>query len=123
MSVVVEVMDCMFGRPAAGIPVSLLCESDPAWQELTAVLTGEDGCAPQLEPATRRGRYRLVLSLDEYFAGLGVEPFHSRIDVAFRVFHAGETVRLLFMVTPSSCSVYRLATGAAGIPTEPGRLV
>lgn len=117
MSVLVEVMDGVFGRPAAGVTVSLLRESEGSWPELGSVLTGEDGCASKLEPSPRRGRYRLVLSLDEYFAGLGMEPFHSRVDVAFRVFHAGEAVRLLFMITPSSCSVCRLpthTTGAAG---------
>lgn len=112
MSVRVEVMDCMFGRPAAGVMVRLLREADGCWQELASVLTDQAGCAATLEPAPRRGRYRLALSLDEYFVGLGVEPFQSRVDVVFRIFHTGEVARLLLMITPSSCSVCRLITDA-----------
>lgn len=110
MNVLVEVMDCMFGRPAAGVPVQLLREAEPAWQEVASARTGDTGCVAPKGPSLQRGRYRLVLSLDEYFVGLGVEPFQSRVDVVFRVFRKDEDVRLLLMVTASSCSACRLAT-------------
>lgn len=103
----------MFGRPAAGVPLRLLREADASWAEQSKVYTDENGCAASLATPTQRSRYRLVLSLDQYFAGLGVEPFQSRIDITFRVFHAGERVRLLLVVTPSACATYRLAVGRA----------
>lgn len=115
MSVQVEVVDGMFGRPAAGVSVQLLREVDNSWEELSATLIADEaGRAAMPELASRRGRYRLVLSLDEYFSGLGVQPFQSRVDVVFRVFHPGEQIRVLLMITPSSCCVCRLTNGGAG---------
>jgi 5-hydroxyisourate hydrolase-like protein (transthyretin family) len=111
MAVRVEVIDGVFGRPAVGVPVRLLQELEGTWYELAADRTDEAGHADGLARASHRCRYRLVLSLDSYFAGLGVEPFQSRVDVVFRVFHANEQIRLLFMVTPSSCSLCRLTVG------------
>ncbi|HLU32409.1 MAG TPA: hydroxyisourate hydrolase [Natronosporangium sp.] len=109
MGVLVEIMDCMFGRPAAGVPVQLLREAEPTWQEVVSARTGETGCVAPYGSGLQRGRYRLVLSLDEYFVGLGVEPFQSRVDVMFRVFRKDEDVRLLLMVTASSFSTCRLS--------------
>jgi 5-hydroxyisourate hydrolase len=111
MSLRVEVMDSMFGRPAAGVPVTLQAEAGAAWRELTCAVTDEAGCISDLDSSHRRGRYRLVISFDEYFAGLGLEPFHSRVEVVFRIFHAREAVRVLITATPSMCSVSRLTIG------------
>lgn len=108
MSMDIEVVDSAFCQPAVGVAVTLLREVDTAWQEQAAVRTDEDGRTPGLGQYLHRGRYRLVLSFDQYFASLGVDSFQSCIDIDFRVFHAGEDVRLLLAVTPSSCAFHRL---------------
>ena len=60
MGVLVEIMDCMFGRPAAGVPVQLLREAEPTWQEVVSARTGETGCVAPYGSGLQRGRYRLV---------------------------------------------------------------
>ncbi|MBO0868831.1 MAG: hydroxyisourate hydrolase [Micromonosporaceae bacterium] len=113
MTVLVEVVDCMFGKPAAGVSVCLLQQVGDAWQQVATVVTDENGLAACRPAQPRRGRYRAAVSLDAYFTGLGVEPFQSLLEVTFRVFQAAEQVRLLVMVTPSSCCVYGAPTAAA----------
>ncbi len=103
-------MDCAFGRPAEGVPVSLLREVDAVWRHEVSLVTDDTGCASTAGSDTPRGRYRLVLDLDKYFPALGVEPFQSRVDVTFRRFHVTETVHVLMAVTPSSSVVCRLVT-------------
>jgi 5-hydroxyisourate hydrolase len=113
MSVHVEVVDSMFSRPAAGVPVRLLRESGDSWQEESAVRTDETSGSAELATTTHRSRYRVVVSLDEYFAGLGVEPFQSRVDVTFRVGRPNEGVRLLMMISPSACVTCSVTAGNA----------
>jgi 5-hydroxyisourate hydrolase-like protein (transthyretin family) len=112
MNISVEVVDGTFGRAAEGVPVTLLREVDAAWQELARARTGDNGRIDELAAIPGRGRYRVVLDLDRYFPGLGVAPFQSRIDVAFRVSNPGEPVRFVLIVTPSSVTSCRLTTDA-----------
>lgn len=111
MSVSVEVMDCTFGRPAEGVPVTLMREVEASWHHAASARTDAAGCVPKLNPTTVRGRYRLTLELDEYFPALGIAPFQSLVDVTFRVFSPAEAVHFLMLVTPSSTSICRLVTG------------
>jgi 5-hydroxyisourate hydrolase len=110
MSVSVEVVDSAFGRPAEGVPLTLLREVGAAWEPWASALTDDAGCVPVLETASARGRYRLALDLDKYFPALGVEPFQSRVEITFRVFEPGEEVRILAILTPSSSFVSRMVT-------------
>jgi 5-hydroxyisourate hydrolase len=114
MSVSVEVIDTGCGRPAAGVSVALLREEDGRWLELTDTLTDETGrVATSSAVNTGRGRYRLVLDLDKYFAGFGIMPFQSRVETVFRIFKLEERVRVLLLVTSSSCAAHIvLADGA-----------
>jgi 5-hydroxyisourate hydrolase-like protein (transthyretin family) len=106
MSVFVHVVDYMFGRPAVGVAVRLFQPVDTAWREVSAVATDATGVATWHSPVTNRGRYQISLSLDQYFAGFGVEPLQSRLEVTFRVFRIEEVIRIFIMITPASCCVY-----------------
>jgi 5-hydroxyisourate hydrolase len=110
MSVTAEVMDCAFGCPAEGVPVTLLREIEACWQEPTSGVTDEAGRVPVLLTAAPRGRYRLGFDFDKYFAALGVEPFQSQVDVTFRIHTTGDGVHLVVAVTPWSIVVTRTST-------------
>lgn len=111
MTVSAEVVDSAFGRPAEGVPVTLLRETEARWCVEGTSRTDEHGYAPVLPSGTTlRGRYRLVVDLDAYFAGLGVEPFQSRAELVFRVFGLNDGVHLILQITPSSILFCRIAT-------------
>lgn len=110
MSVHIKVVDSMFGRPAAGVPVRLWRESDGTWLEASSVRTDEVTGDAELTSHAQRSRYRIEVLLDQYFAGLGVEPFQSRVEVTFRVGRPQERLRLLMMISPSMCVTCSLTT-------------
>lgn len=120
MGISVEVVDAALGRPAAGISVTLAREADTRWYERMSTHTNEVGRVEALDPDFRRGRYQLTLDLDQYFAGFGVTPFQSRVQVILRVFHPDDQVRLLLMVTSSSCSMHLVLPGGHDDPSQDG---
>jgi len=110
MGITAEVMDCTFGYPAEGIPVTLHREVEACWQPQGSELTDGAGQVASLATAPARGRYRLALDLDKYFSALGVEPFQSRVEITFRLFSPNEDVHFLMMITSSSTTTCRMVT-------------
>lgn len=86
MGISIRLFDCGYGRPAADMLISVSRDLDGTWHEEVSGRTGEDGylAAPPLATMAR-GVYRLEAHLDEYFAGIGITPFHPKITVVFRV--------------------------------------
>lgn len=113
MSISVEIVDCAYGNAAEGLPVTLLHEVASRWEHCATGRTDRLGTVVVLEPTPTRGRYRLVVDLDPYYLPLGTEPAVSQAEVAFRVFRPGEPVRIMVMITPTSCVAIRCAPGAA----------
>ncbi|HLU45108.1 MAG TPA: hydroxyisourate hydrolase [Natronosporangium sp.] len=111
MSITADVVDCVFGRPAEGVHVTVQREVDGQWQEYA---TGRSGATGRVgfPPAPERGRYRAVFELDQYFAGLGLENFQSQVGLVFRVGSPDEEIGLLLLISPSATSVCRVADGA-----------
>lgn len=113
MSISIEVIDSATGRSATGTNFRLWRRSTQ-WDELATGQVGgtEIFPVPPAMPGSvpgrplERGMYRLQLELDTYFAGLGVTPFQSQVEVAFRVFHSGQRIRFVMMITPSSCDTH-----------------
>lgn len=112
MSISIEVIDSATGRPAVGTSFRLWRKA-AQWDELASGQVGEAETFPALPTCPdapgqplRRGMYRLRLELDTYFAGLGVTPFQSQVEVMFRVFHSEQRIRFLTMITPSSCETH-----------------
>lgn len=114
MSISIEVIDSATGRSAVGSSFRLW-RKGAEWDELANGKVGETETVPALPTAPeaeppgqplKRGMYRLRLELDTYFAGLGVTPFQSQVEVVFRVFDSEQRIRFLTMITPSSCETH-----------------
>jgi len=113
MGVSVSVVDCVYGRPAAGMAVRLIRDADGVLTQQWSDRTDDDGCisAPpgsSLPP----GPYELELDLEGYFTSLGFMPLNSAITVRFHLpsgsYHYGLTV----LVTPSACIFFKESTRA-----------
>ena len=106
MSVSVRVIDGIYGRPAAGLAVSLSRQFDgeslPRWtgraDESGQVLSLRDLSLP-------RGAYRLEFDLGEYFNTLGYAPRNSAIGVCFTA-SRGRAHRITLLVTPAACIIF-----------------
>lgn len=113
MIVSLDIVDAMIGRPAEGIPVTLRRDGDGKGSKLRSQLTDLSGRVTWPEPSERRGKYRLQVELDKYYASLGVTPFQSCVQMDFRVFHPDEIVSLLLIISPTSNVTCRLTTDNA----------
>jgi 2-oxo-4-hydroxy-4-carboxy-5-ureidoimidazoline decarboxylase len=110
-----HVLDTHSGKPAAGISVVLTELSDLGEARVIArAITNSDGRTDQPLIGGRPvpiGRYELMFSVGEYFAGHGVPisdpPFLDQIPVRFSVSDPEGHLHVPLLVTPWSYGTYR----------------
>ncbi|TFW30365.1 hydroxyisourate hydrolase [Duganella callida] len=109
-----HVLDITQGKPGAGVKLALYAVSPQGRELLKNDVTNADGrCStPLLEGnALKQGKYELVFSAGDYFAGQGValpEPrFIDEVTIAFGVAHADQNYHVPLVVSPWAYSTYR----------------
>lgn len=110
-----HVLDTHSGKPAAGIAVVLTELSDLGESRVVArAVTNNDGRTDQPLIGGRPvpiGRYELMFSVGEYFAGRGVPlsepPFLDRIPLRFSASDPEGHLHVPLLVTPWSYATYR----------------
>jgi 5-hydroxyisourate hydrolase len=90
-----HVLDTAEGRPAAGVPVTLL---DVDGEVLAEATTDDDGRVASLGGDLAAGTYRLRFATDG--------PFHPEVTIAFRV-TADEHHHVPLLVSPYGYTTYR----------------
>ncbi|MEU7474428.1 hydroxyisourate hydrolase [Lentzea sp. NPDC042327] len=106
MSVSVRVIDGIYGRPAAGLAVSLSRQSDGGSVRRWTGRADESGQVLSLrELSLPRGAYRLEFDLGEYFNTLGYAPRNSAIGVSFTT-NRDRVHRITLLVTPANCFIF-----------------
>ncbi|MBO3084673.1 hydroxyisourate hydrolase [Cellulomonas fengjieae] len=102
-----HVLDTALGRPAAGVPVSLLGWASGRWDELGSAVTDGDGRARSLGPdRVPPGRYRLVFDTAAYFAATDQVGFHPEVVVVFEVVDDAH-YHVPLLLSPFAYSTYR----------------
>lgn len=108
MSVSIRVVDCVYGRPAVGVPVDVTCELEGTVVQRWCRQTGDDGyVSGPSDTMQGRGSYTLVFDLDGYFRKLGYAPLNSAISVRFHLASDSHHYGLSMLITPSSCITFR----------------
>jgi 2-oxo-4-hydroxy-4-carboxy-5-ureidoimidazoline decarboxylase len=110
-----HVLDTHSGKPAAGISVVLTELSDLGEARVVArAVTNSDGRTDQPLIGSRPvpiGRYELMFSIGDYFAGRGVPmsdpPFLDQIPLRFSVSDPEGHLHVPLLVTPWSYGTYR----------------
>jgi len=97
-----HVLDIAAGRPAAGIPVTLLRDG----AVMGETLTDADGRAVVLE-ALEAGVYELQFEVGEHFASGAEPPFLDVVPVRFGVSDAESHHHVPLLVAPWAYSTYR----------------
>jgi 5-hydroxyisourate hydrolase len=108
MSVSVRVVDCVYGKPAIGLPLRLSSQVDGTWTERWRDQTGEDGSASTgADIPLARGVCRLEFDLDGYFATLGAKSFYPIATVNFQLSETTSSYRIALLITPFAYLVFK----------------
>ena len=109
-----HVLDTHSGRPAAGVEIELLALEPGGPRPIASGRTNADGRTdrPLLEgAAVRRGRYRLVFHIGDYFRAQGVElpdpAFVDVVPVDFGIAEDGGSYHVPLVCTPWTYATYR----------------
>ncbi len=112
MSITVQALDVVYGRPASGLTVSLEYSSDGPWRP---VAEGETDPGGQISDwnseALPCGLYRIMLATDKYFVSLGIRAAYPQITLLLRL---GDTVaarHVQVLMAPHAYSTYYSTTG------------
>jgi 5-hydroxyisourate hydrolase len=107
MSVSVQALDGVFGRPAAGIRARLERAGDGGWIPVADAESDPEGHIDDwADDPLERGPYRIVFDSDNYFSGLGVCAAYPEIAITFRVQDGSQICRVQVLLTPFSYSTY-----------------
>ncbi|MEU7977110.1 hydroxyisourate hydrolase [Micromonospora sp. NPDC049081] len=106
MSVSVRVVDGIYGRPAAGLAVTLSREFDGEFVRRWTGRADESGQVLSMrELSLPHGEYRLEFDLGEYFSTLGYAPKNSSIGVCFTA-NPGQVYQITLLVSPANCIIF-----------------
>jgi 5-hydroxyisourate hydrolase len=108
MSVSVRVVDCLYGKPAIGVPIRLNSQIDGAWTEQWRDRTGEDGRASTgTNIRFSRGVWRLEFDVDGYFATLGAKSFYPIATINFQLSETTSSYCIALLITPFAYTVFK----------------
>ena len=104
MSISTHVLDAVPGKPAAGVPVTLL---DAGHTMLTSAYTDVDGRIAALGAELSLGVYRLTFDTAAYFAAQGVSAFYPEVTITFEITDAAAKYHVPLLLSPYAYSTYR----------------
>ena len=104
MSISTHVLDAVSGKPAAGVPVTLL---DAGHATLTSAYTDADGRIAALGTELSLGVYRLTFDTAAYFAAQGVSAFYPEVTITFEITDAAAKYHVPLLLSPYAYSTYR----------------
>jgi 5-hydroxyisourate hydrolase len=104
MSLSTHVLDAVSGRPASGVPVTLLDARDAV---LHTASTDDDGRIANLGDHLDAGVYRLRFDTASYFAAQRITGFYPEIVIAFEITDAAGKYHVPVLLSPYAYSTYR----------------
>jgi 5-hydroxyisourate hydrolase len=106
-----HVLDTQWGRPAAGVPITLEAQdSSGGWKELARGTTNSDGRVRDFLPSSTSlgpGIYRMTFQTAEYFRAHALKGFYPYVAVVFEIHTAGEHYHVPLLLSPFGYSTYR----------------
>jgi 5-hydroxyisourate hydrolase len=109
-----HVLDTMHGCPAANVAISLFVMDDATPLHIVSIFTNTDGRAdaPLLrDEQVKRGKYRLVFHIGDYFRARGVSlpdpAFVDVVNIDFGIAENGGNYHVPLVCSPWTYSTYR----------------
>lgn len=107
-AITTHVLDTALGRPAAGVPVRLLRQTDEANDVLAVERTDDDGRVSALGPDTvDAGTYVIEFDTAAYFAATGRDAFFPEVRLVFALTDPTEHYHVPLLLSPFAYSTYR----------------
>ncbi|HEX4814646.1 MAG TPA: hydroxyisourate hydrolase [Nonomuraea sp.] len=107
MGLAVQAQDGVYGRPAASVDVRLEHADNGLWVLDGTAETDDDGLVSDWHGRSlERGLYRIVLSSDRYFGGLGLSAAYPEIVVMFRMLDEVSSYHIQVLLSPHTYSAY-----------------
>jgi 5-hydroxyisourate hydrolase-like protein (transthyretin family) len=103
MKIIVSVFDGVYGRPAAGVEVSVLREPAAEPSSRYAGLTDAFGtfiCPATSEDLSRGQHCTVRLNVDSYFASLGIVAGYKKAELEARIIDSVHEHRVMAVITP-----------------------
>jgi 5-hydroxyisourate hydrolase len=104
MSISTHVLDAVSGKPASGVPVTLLDARNVALHSAT---TDGDGRIANLGDDVGAGVYRLRFDTAAYFAAQRITGFYPEIVIVFEITDAAGKYHVPVLLSPYAYSTYR----------------
>ena len=104
MSLSTHVLDAVTGRPAVGVPVTLV---DTSGAVLSSATTDDDGRIAGLADAPEPGVYRLRFDTASYFAAHRVTGFYPEVIITFEITDVEAKYHVPLLLSPYAYSTYR----------------
>ncbi|TDZ90024.1 hydroxyisourate hydrolase [Mycobacteroides salmoniphilum] len=99
-----HVLDAVSGRPAQGVPVTLL---DAAGSSVASGTTDSDGRIADLAATVlAAGTYRLVFDTGTWFTDNGIDGFYPEVIISFQADGSGH-LHVPLLLSPYAYSTYR----------------
>lgn len=106
MSLSTHVLDCVTGRPAAGVAVTVERRVDAEWQQVGSGATDADGRIGALAELSA-GTHRMTFDSGGYFRDQAVQTFYPQVVVVFDVTDPQQHHHVPLLLSPFSYSTYR----------------
>ncbi len=105
-----HILDTSAGRPAAGVPISLLQRQGDGWVLLGSGSTNDDGRVADFtgtDDVLAAGTYKLTFYLSDYYASHKQSSFYPFVDVVFEIEGDGQHYHVPLLLNPFGYSTYR----------------
>lgn len=107
MGIALQVLDGLYGRPAAGVRVRLERIENGLWYAEVKAETDHEGRVEEWRARRfERGLHRIVFESDSYFVGLGLAAAYPEISTMFRMHDETDAYQVQVLLSPFSYSVY-----------------
>lgn len=101
-----HILDTSVGNPAANVEVKLEIFTNGNWSTVDQQKTNTDGRIA-FNCEKKKGVYRLVFEIDDYFKTQKVEHFFLRTPVVFEIQNIDRKYHVPLLVNPYGYSTYR----------------
>ena len=104
-----HILDTTKGKPAAGVPITLLRQAGDKWQEIARGVTNSDGRIADLLPKEKQlemGAYKMKFDTQEYFTQDSTINFYPFVEIVFNV-AGNEHYHVPLLLNPFGYSTYR----------------
>ena len=102
-------LDTRSGKPAQGLPITLLSQVDSTWVKLSSGITNADGrITDLLEPGSLKpGLYQMHFDTETYHKKQNVTGFYPEVVITFEIKQIDEHYHIPLLLSPYGYSTYR----------------